>query len=92
MVVTVRVWSVKLATKVQAPAGCLGVAGDSVDGWQLAALDLGDPARRDAHGLGELGLGEATLLALAGEPLAALPGHQGRARRSASSGSPARSM
>jgi hypothetical protein len=30
----------------------------------------------DANGLGELGLGEAALLALLGEPLAALPGHQ----------------
>ena len=36
----------------------------------------GDPARGDAHGLGELGLGEAALLALFGEPLAALAGHQ----------------
>ena len=32
--------------------------------------------RGDAHGLSELGLGEAALLALLGEPLAALPGHQ----------------
>jgi hypothetical protein len=30
----------------------------SVDGGGLAAFDLGHPARRDANGLGELGLGE----------------------------------
>jgi hypothetical protein len=50
------------------PAECLHAAGDGLDGGQFAALDLGDPARGDAHGLGELDLGEAALLALRGEP------------------------
>jgi hypothetical protein len=43
--------------------------------WYLppfAALDLGHPARRHAHGLGELGLGQAVALAFLGEPVAAL--------------------
>ena len=38
-----------------------------------------ETARGDAHCLGELGLGEAALLALVCEPLSALPGHQGLA-------------
>jgi hypothetical protein len=67
----------EVGDELQVAAECLDVAGDSLDGGQLAALDLGDPAWGDAHGLGELGLGEAALLALLGEPLPALPGHQG---------------
>ncbi len=39
---------------------------------QLAALGPGDPAGGDAHGLGELGLGEAVAFAFFGEPLAAM--------------------
>ena len=58
----------EVGDEVQAPAECLDVAGDGLDGRQLAALDLGDPARGDAHDLGELGLGKAALLALAGLP------------------------
>ena len=44
-------------------------------GGDLAALDLGYPPRRDAHGLGELGLEEAMALALLSGPVPALPRH-----------------
>jgi len=52
--------------KVEAAAEGLHVAGDRVDGGQFAALDLRYPSRGDAHGLGELGLGEALALAFLG--------------------------
>jgi hypothetical protein len=61
------VWSPKLATRSSRPsARCTG---NGVDGGDLAALDLGYLARRDPYGLGELGLGEATALALLSEPV-----------------------
>jgi hypothetical protein len=52
-----------------------------VCGWLvlLATLDLGHPARGDAHGLDKPSLGETALLALLGEPLPSLPGGQGLA-------------
>lgn len=64
---------------VQAAAECLDVMGDGLDGGQLATLDLGHPARGDAHGLDKPSLGETALLALLGEPLPSLPGRQGLA-------------
>ncbi len=42
----------EVGDKFQVPAECLDVAGDGLDGGQFAALDLGDPARGDAYGLG----------------------------------------
>jgi hypothetical protein len=62
--------------EVEPAAECFDVAGGGFDGCEFAAFDLGDPAGGDAHGLGELGLSEAVALALFGEPVAALAGHQ----------------
>ena len=58
--------------QVKPPAECLDVAGDGVDGGDLAALDLRYPPGRDAHGPGELGLGEAMAPALLSTPGRAL--------------------
>jgi len=52
----------------------LDVAGDSVDGRYLAALDLGDAALGHAHPLGDLRLGQPEGLAALGEPVAAVVG------------------
>jgi len=62
--------------EVEPSAEGFDVAGHGVDGGQLAAFDLGHPAGRDSHGLGEVGLGESVALAFFGEPLAALAAHQ----------------
>jgi len=69
----------EVGDEVQAAAECLDVMGDGLDGGQLATLDLGHPARGDAHGLDKPSLGETALLALLGEPLPSLPGRQGLA-------------
>jgi SAM-dependent methyltransferase len=45
------------SNEVEASAECLHVAGYRVDGGEFAALDLGDPSGRDAHGQGKLGTG-----------------------------------
>ena len=50
------------------------VAGEGLDGGDLAVLDLGDPARSDAHDLREPGLCEAQALALLGKLAAPLFG------------------
>ncbi len=62
--------------EVESASECFDVAGDGFDGCEFAAFDLGDPAGGDAHGRGELGLGEAVALAFFGEMVAALAGHQ----------------
>jgi hypothetical protein len=51
------------------PADGLDVAGDGLDGGDLAALDLGGAALGDARLLGDLGLGQAEGLAALGEPV-----------------------
>ena len=61
---------------VGAGLGAFDVAGNGVDGGDIAALDLRYPSRPDAHHRSELGLGEAVALALFSEAVAALPGHQ----------------
>src|SRR5690242_21960073 len=71
VVATVRVWSPKPPMR-----STVRRAGDGVDGSQFAALDLGFPPGGGAHRLGELGPGEPSLLALPGQPEAALTGHQ----------------
>lgn len=67
--------------EVEPSAERFDVTGYRVDGGQLAPLDLGNPPRGDAHGLGELGLSEAVALAFSSEPLTAVAARRAPADR-----------
>lgn len=56
------------------PPRAWDVAGDGIDGGDLAAFDLGDSALGHAHLLGHVGLGEAESLTTFAEPVAVYAG------------------